>query len=238
MPPKNFADDGAAGAGGGSSAAPSGSLGGVTMNDPGPGTSAPSPPPNVDQAGAGGTMAPVNTGRGGYSDITGPQLATLQAGGGSPLAPGQGGISPVMAQLQAGGGSPLPSGGGGFSFADGGAIPDDQGGDGTPGQTSMQDALQSVDATMQALYAKYGLSDGGNKEGDGQQTQTAGMMPTIPGNQSETPGPYVPQQPKPQQVAAAMPMIPGNQSETPGPYVPQQPKPQQTGAIDTDEDTA
>jgi hypothetical protein len=51
---------------------------------------------------------------------------------------------------------------------------------------------------------------------------TAGAMPMIPGNQSETPGPYRPGGGG-QKLAGAMPMIPGNQSESGRP--PLQPAP-------------
>lgn len=97
-------------------------------------------------------------------------------------------------------------------------------------------ALTSVDSALSYGRKLNGLhSDGGMDEGTGQQ---AANMPTIPGNQSETPGPYKPQQPQPQQQAANMPMIPGSQSETPGPYVPQQPQPQKMASNDGDDDDA
>lgn len=236
MPPKNFADDGAAGASS-SGGTDSGAIGGVTMNDPGPAAS-PSPPalPTTsatgDMPGQNGKMVGVNTALGGFSNITGDQMATLQSGGGQPLS------------------SIYP----GFSFAAGGAIPDDQGGDGSPQQDQMSQALESVDKTMQYIYQKYGLTGGGDQEGNQQQ---AAAMPTIPGNQSETPGPYVPQQPKPQQMAAnsyqnnQMPAIPGTQSNSGVPPLQPQPGPlpptnnpfgkradDSSGAIDTDEGTA
>ncbi|OYV25241.1 MAG: hypothetical protein B7X08_06430, partial [Acidocella sp. 20-63-7] len=89
-------------------------------------------------------------------------------------------------------------------------------------------------------------------------TGSTPFVPTIPGNQSETPGPYVPQQPRPQQMAQAgyqnnrMPAVPGSQSESGVPPVQPMPGPlpptanpfgkradsdsDAGGAIDTSED--
>lgn len=133
-----------------------------------------------------------------------------------------------------------------FMFDDGGIVPDDPNSDGGqptdpnasingPVNDRIALALTSVDSALQYGRNKHGLpGDSGMDEGGGQQQ--AANMPMIPGNQSETPGPYKPQQPQPQKVAAAMPTIPGNQSQTPGPYKPQQPQPQQTASNDQDDD--
>lgn len=161
-----------------------------------------------------------------------------------------------------------------FMFDDGGVVPEqdpnDDGGQPADPNASMNGqvndrialALTSVDSALQYGRTKHGLpGDSGMDEGPGQQAaampmipgnqsetpgpykpqqpnpKMAAAMPTIPGNQSQTPGPYTPQQPQPgQQQAAAMPMIPGNQSETPGPYKPQQPQPQQMASNDDDGD--
>jgi hypothetical protein len=149
-----------------------------------------------------------------------------------------------------------------MGFDDGGAMPDDDGGaiqtaaamptipgnqSETPGpyvpqKPRPQTANNAGDGSNLVDLALADVQDvlkyTRNKFGLGGGDQQAGAMPMIPGNQSETPGPYVPQQPKPQQVAGMMPTIPGNQSETPGPYVPQQPKPQQFGAIPDDDQEA
>ena len=147
-----------------------------------------------------------------------------------------------------------------MGFADGGAIPDDETGEGSPEQDRISKALESVDQVLAFGRQLHGLG-GGDNEG---AIQTAGAMPTIPGNQSNTPGPYKPQQPQPQQVAANMPSVPGSQSNSgakpvqpmPGPLPPtsnpfgkradagSDPDQDgdndsgQAGAIDTDEDTA
>ena len=104
-------------------------------------------------------------------------------------------------------------------MADGGAVgEDDQNavpGQGDGGlQQSINQALETVDNALSYGRKLHGLPDGNGAIPD----QQAANMPTIPGNQSETPGPYKPG--GGQKQAAAMPTIPGNQSETPGPYKP------------------
>lgn len=213
MPPKNFADDGASGAIGGSTEAPTPGGDGVAT---GGGT-----PPSVASGGvdtsspASSMPAPGSPAPGSYVQPTGP------VAGPAPTLPG------AYVPPTGTGDTPAP----GFSFADGGAIPDDSGGDdsdGSPEQDLMAQALESVDKTLQYTYQKYG--------GSGQQV--AGAMPTIPGSQSETGGgTYGPggTPPKPQELAGAMPTIPGSQSETGGgtygpggtPPAPQPQQPQQ-----------
>lgn len=235
--PKSFSEDGASGAGGGTSATQ-----GVGWNTP-----------------------PSNTSIGSYG---GPSSPT--ALGEAELALGREGS--FSGNIQSGG----------FAFDQGGAVPDDDDSDGSPGQDLMSQALESVDKTLQYSYQKYGLGGGdqeaanmpsrpgtqseypgGGTYGPGGSPpapqQQAGMMPTIPGNQSETPGPYqpgTPSQPPPQQMASNMPAVPGSQSNSgippvqpmPGPLPPtSNPFGQRTtpplpgsaqGAIDTDDEAA
>jgi hypothetical protein len=102
-------------------------------------------------------------------------------------------------------------------FDDGGSVPDpndasqDQSGDPTSGTGDpISLALSTVDSAL-----SYGRKLNGLPTDDASGQQAANM-PTIPGSQSNTPGPYQPQQPKPQQVAQAgsMPSVPGNQSNS------------------------
>lgn len=222
MAPKSFSDDGAAGAWGGDGSANSGAIPGVQMNDPGPA-------PGSDQN-FGGNNGITSTG--GYSSFSNPGSGDGFRGTSfnpnpTPSSDSGGGLGSGFGPIS-GGGSDTSSGGGlggvtpagtGFSFAEGGAVPDEDGdGDGDNEQDMMAKALQSVDQTLQYTYQKYGLG-GGNSETGGDPQKEAAAMPMIPGNQSETPGPYKPGGGG-QKTAAAMPMIPGNQSETPGPYQP------------------
>ena len=206
MAPRSFSTDGAQGAFGGGTANP-GAIGGVQMNDPGMAIDASAPPANNtgspfgnrgsnDVPGQNGRMVNINTSLGGFTSPT---------------------LNPADEQALWGG----------LSFADGGSMPDTGGssgdatGDATGGTNDNSDlvslALATVDSALQYGRQKYGLGDG--------DQQQAGAMPTIPGNQSNTPGPYVPQQPRPQpqQVAANMPTVPGSQSNSGIP--PQQPMP-------------
>src|SRR5579859_4314435 len=264
MAPRSFSTDGAAGGwSGGAGTSSGGALGADIMNDPGtPGTTHAGVALNPFTAGDFGTtnappgseaasFAPTSGGGYGFNPADNAAYqhaaATSTPGVKAPWA-GAGNVTPENASAYA---AAAGAGGPGFSFADGGAVPDDT--DGSPEQDMMAKALESVDKTLQYTYQKYGLG-GGNQESGG-AINTAGMMPTIPGNQSETPGPYVPQQPKPQQMAANMPTIPGSQSNSGVP--PQQPMPgplpptsnpfgkradndsdDRSAAIDTDEDTA
>lgn len=167
-------------------------------------------------------------------------------------------ISGAAAAAQFGPGA-MGAGNLGFSFAEGGAIGDDT--DGSPAQDRISKALDTVDAVLAFGRKLHGL--GGNEEDDGaiKGTQTAAAMPTIPGNQSETPGPYKPGQGG-QQMAANMPSVPGSQSNSgqrppqpmPGPLPPTSnpfgkradagdgdgdgDSDDQGGAINTEEDTA
>lgn len=110
----------------------------------------------------------------------------------------------------------------GLMFEDGGTVPDQDdagagadpsgdtpGGDPTSGTGDpISLALTTVDNALAYGRKLNGLPSSG---GDSQQ---AAAMPTIPGNQSDTPGPYQPGQPRPQQQAANMPMQPPSQSES------------------------
>lgn len=106
----------------------------------------------------------------------------------------------------------------GLMFEGGGTVPDqdDAGagadpssGDPTSGTGDpISLALTTVDNALAYGRKLNGLPSSG---GDSQQ---AAAMPTIPGNQSNTPGPYQPGQPRPQQQAANMPMQPSSQSES------------------------
>jgi hypothetical protein len=115
----------------------------------------------------------------------------------------------------------------GLMFDDGGVVPDqdpnDDGGQPPDPNADMNGqvndrialALTSVDSALQYGRNKHGLpADSGMNEGSSQQ---AAAMPMIPGNQSETPGPYKPQQPQPQKMAANMPAAPASQSESGAP---------------------
>lgn len=247
--PKSFADDGAAGAFG-SGSSPTGAIPGVTMSDPGPaptGGAAPATASNMQPWSSTsfqseGERAWNNTGENYSSDGS---INGLGAGK-STIAP-DGSVYTNTGQKS-----------GGYLLANGGAIEDDT--DGSPEQDTISKALSSVDAVLAFGRKLHGLG-GGDNEG---AINTAGNMPTIPGNQSETPGPYQPGQPRPQQMAQAsyqnnrMPMRPGSQSESgvqpiqpaPGPLPPtnnpfgkradagDSDSDDQSGAIDTDEDTA
>ena len=143
----------------------------------------------------------------------------------------------------------------GMSFSDGGAIDDT---DGSPAQDRISKALGTVDSVLAFGRKLHGL--GGNEEDDGTiPGAQAGAMPMIPGNQSETPGPYRPGQGG-QTMAANMPSVPGSQSNSgqrppqpmPGPLPPTSnpfgkradagdgdgDDDDQGGAINTDEETA
>ena len=188
-------------------------------------------------SGGGGTSSPASS--------PGSSWAEPMQAGNAYQAPNGAMMEPAAVNTSLGGFdfSPGTSWGGGYSFDQGGAVPDtgeDGDSDGSPGQDMMAKALQSVDATLQYSYQKYGLGGGqqeaanmparpgsqseypgGGTYGPGGSPpppqQQAGMMPTIPGNQSETPGPYqpgTPSQPPPQQMASNMPAVPGSQSNS------------------------
>lgn len=198
--PKDFSEDGASGAAGG--AAGTANLGnGTTGFDTSNGALAPNGFGGVWE---GGSQAPG--------------LSPNEMAGGA--LNGFGGVwdqNPSMSDAN--------SNGQNFMFDDGGTVPDqdpnDDGGQPADPNAGLNGAvndrialaLTSVDSALQYGRTKHGLpGDSGMDEGTGQQ---AANMPTIPGNQSNTPGPYVPQQkPQPQQMAANMPASPAGQSES------------------------
>jgi hypothetical protein len=201
---QSFADDGAQGAfGGGSGPAPAPTSGGTPPSTSSQGSLTPQGNFTLDNA----------SGEQIFSGPNGPTEPTATTNQQAVDEEAQEAFNNITGNQSSSSNNDFSSGGlsgGGFAFDQGGAVPDDDNGDsdGSPGQNSMAQALESVDKTLQYSYQKYGLTGGDNETGGGQQT--AGMMPTIP----------------------------GNQSNTPGPYVPQQPQPRQQGAIDTDEDAA
>lgn len=186
-----------------------------------------------------GGGAPASSGNSGYGGFNSP--SSSPAGQPKSVGTGYGGFSS----------SSTPSAGQpssvGFSFSTGGAVPDADGDDdgdtdGSPGQDMMAKALQSVDATLQYSYQKYGLG-GGQQEAGGQQQ--AGIMPSVPPSQSETgiplqqpmPGPLPPTSNPFGKRASADDGVPGNQGSWEGPLTsgpsplapkpigPQQPEP-------------
>ncbi len=211
-------------------------------------------PKDFSQDGAsgavGGAANTANLGNG--TQQISPQQAAIDFGAGAlgngALAPqgwgGEYGSSPMsdaQASQQFGSGA-LAGGNLSLMFEDGGIVPDDPSADPYADGGQPQDpngeqdgsindrialALTSVDSALAYGRQKNGLpADGGMDEGNG--SQQAAAMPMIPGNQSETPGPYVPQRPKPQQMAANMPAAPASQSDSgvkpiqpqPGPLAP------------------
>lgn len=124
----------------------------------------------------------------------------------------------------------------GISFEDGGAVPDDGGGDtnGSPQQDAIQKALSTVDGVLAYGRKLHGLG-GGDNEGGGIQTADAGYqngrMPARPGNPSESgvapmqpsPGPLPPTSNPFGKRADAMPARPGTPSDSGVP--PMQPSP-------------
>jgi|SRR5579859_922661 len=195
--PKSFSEDGASGAFGGGTDTDTSTPNAPTMNDPGPNS------PAISNTGVPSGNTSTSLGRDPYQAPTSFGSSAPPTIGGTPYY---------------GTGMPV-----GFSFADGGAVPDADGdndgdtsdgvgdSDGSPGQDLMAKALQSVDATLQYSYQKYGLGGG---------QQEAAAMPARPGTQSDYPGggTYGPggSPPPPQQQAGAMPVRPGSQSEYPG----------------------
>lgn len=256
MAPRNFSEDGAFGAGGdGSTPNPSAGAptGGFSVSDAGP--SQPQTPsyPSYNDA-----PSTPSGGGGGYQAPAPPKQATRKTPNDYPV-----GSSEWQSQfIQDTTGITHPEflqNTGGFqtiaSFSQGGAIPDgddDYDGNGSPAQERMQRALSNIEGVLAFGRKLHGLG-GGDNEG---AINTAGAMPTIPGNQSQTPGPYKPQ-PRPQQQAAnyPMPIRPAGQSESGVPPAPPGPgtlpptsnpfgkradndQDDSGGAIDTDEDTA
>jgi hypothetical protein len=135
---------------------------------------------------------------------------------------------------QQGGSNSAPPGGtspvNGFMFADGGAIPDDNG-DGSSQmnglQASINAALSTVDNVLSYGRKLHGLS-GGNEEDDGaiKNTQVAGRMPTVPGNSSDS-------------GRAPIQPAPGPLPPTNNPFGKRADAgDDQGGAIDTDEETS
>lgn len=294
MPPRDFSEDGAFGAGTPGAGSPTG---GTSVSDPGS--------PSAGGAAA-YTEGMINHTPGSYS--SGPDglsykpLSASQMQGASDYTQGQinhtagnytsgpGGLgySPLTAQQQAGssaytqgmidhtpgtyksgpGGfsfSPAAGPGTGFSFAAGGAIPDEDI-NGSPDQDAIQRALTSVDAVLAFGRKLHGL--GGNEEDDG-AIKMAGRMPSVPGNPSNSgvppaqpmPGPLPPtSNPFGKRADAGytngrMPMIPGTQSESGVPPIQPMPGPlpptsnpfgkradaggdDQSGAIDTSDEEA
>lgn len=174
--PKDFSEDGAAGASG----PPQGTAG--TFG-------------NYSLAGSGQKMT---------------DLQALQAFGPGALAPGAYSTDPSSSSMN------MFANSGSVMFEDGGVVPDaddagaganPNGGDPTSGTGDpITLALTTVDNALAYGRKLNGLPDGGQ--------QDAAAMPMIPGNQSQTPGPYKPGQPRPQQMAANMPMQPASQSES------------------------
>lgn len=278
MAPKSFSEDGAIGGFGGDGTSTVGTGGSPlpsSAGQSGPMSAAGSPlASNRGDAGMFSGMAdPSEFSANDWAVMNGDKASTPPPGSGRPQTAEEANNAQIaMTNQIAGGGqqSGNTATATGFSFADGGSVPDEDGDgdgdtsqpsgngaidtgdtDGSPQQDLMAKALQSVDATLQYSYQKYGLG-GGQQEAGGQQQAAA--MPMIPGSQSETPGPYqpgTPSQPPPQQMASNMPAVPGSQSNSGVP--PQQPMPgplpptsnpfgkradDQSGAIDTDEDAA
>lgn len=272
--PNSFSQDGALGAGGFGDTG----LGGMAMNDPGMSASG-TPSGTGGSSGSSGSSASSLSWDGrNFADQSSLNNAKYLAGhsafadGGNSsglsleTAPDSGGLSfdgmnfadqnakSIYKQRM----SSDQRGGGAWMYSEGGAIDENMGDDsnGSPGQNdAISRALQSVTEVLNFGRQRYGLSGGGDNEGN---TNTAAAMPMIPGNQSNTPGPYKPADKPAGQKQAAMPAIPGNPSESgiqrpqpmPGPLPPtsnpfgkradagSDNADDQSGAIDTDEDAA
>jgi hypothetical protein len=258
MAPRDFSEDGAIGAGSSGSAgsqtggfSQSDSFGGVgiSYNFDGLPTmdGSSSPPPD-----GGGAQAADNAASSGAPALMSGGLTTTASNGPTaPQTPRIGTAAFTNQFIQNPHGYQFAA-----AFEDGGAIDDT---DGSPQQDHISKALETVDQVLAFGRKLHGLG-GGDNEG---AIDTAAAMPMIPGNQSETPGPYRPGGGG-QKMAANMPSIPGSQSESGRP--PQQPMPGplpptsnpfgkradagndpdqdgdddsgQPGAIDTDEDAA
>lgn len=231
MAPRDFSEDGALGAG--LPVTPGDQTGGMSMSDPGPSqTQTSAPQPTAQSASPAMSMSFM---QGGGGSAPAPKQATRKTPNDYPVGSSEWqsqfiqdttGITHPEFLQNTGGFQRVASFSEGGAVGEGGESPDDDGAmpqsmDGL--QQSINQALATVDNTLSYGRKLHGLPSG--DEGGGMQT--AGAMPMIPGNQSETPGPYKPQ-PK---VAGAMPTIPGNQSETPGPYKPGQPRPQKTAGL-------
>lgn len=255
MAPRDFSQDGAVGAGdngSGLSSAPGQQTGGFTQQDSfNQQSSSGSTPlmtnPVLDMSGAAQSdIAPSYVSKPSYTPTAAnpnplqSQMAIDQA------AFNRNSIYPQNGYMRVAGG-----------YAGGGAIEDDT--NGSPEQDQITKALASVDQVLAYGRKLHGL--GGDNEGGA--IDTAAAMPMIPGNQSETPGPYRPGGGG-QKMAANMPMVPGSQSNSGIP--PQRPAPgplpptsnpfgkradagstsdqdndndsDQPGAIDTDEEAA
>jgi hypothetical protein len=141
---RSFSEDGAAGAYGGGNGGGSTSLSGGSMTT--------TPPPgalSTTQTSLGGAVPTARGGAGVQSGLADP--ASFSAADWATMN-GTNPNAPVMSDPM----SLYTGNGGGFSFADGGDVPDD-------GSTDpMAAALQSVDATLQHGYQKYGLSNNPN----------------------------------------------------------------------------
>jgi hypothetical protein len=244
MAPRNFAEDGAVGAGmNGSGGNYGGAIGGVTMNDPGPGGgSAPRDNALTSLNSADGW----ETGSQALTDYTKASIASNSGVAGTPgfETNSQGGqfhfrmLNDAENQQMgdftshAGAGDPgayvtspgaLPKY---YGFAEGGAIPEDDDGpeysdagdsNGSPEQDDLSKSLESVAGVLAFGRKLHGL---------GGLTQTAeARMPSRPGNQSESgrppiqpmPGPLPPTQNpfgQRQQYSANLPARPPSQSET------------------------
>lgn len=195
MAPRNFSDDGAAGAfGGGASSGPDA----VTMHDPGPGSpeAANTTPPSTTAStfkgvGAGYGMNPANIGAYQKALSMAGQPSTAQfTAGGEQLKPGDSGYQMFFQP---------PAGVDNIYFADGGPVPGDSdpsamGAGGADYSDLVGQALTAVDAALQYGRNKYGI---GSDESDGAGRQYAAAMPAAPGTQSPgapqpAPGPLVP----------------------------------------------
>lgn len=232
----SFTDDGAIGAGD-NLGANSGQAGFGNSNFGGSAPTTGSPPPPPASGSMTDTQAQAQYGAGitGNGELNGMGGNYTQHPTGSTDAAGN--FTPATASQLASWENEYNAGAPTMSFAQGGAVPTDDGdGDGedtngSPGQDAISKALDSVDAVLAYGRKLHGLGGGQAEDGGAIPGAQAGAMPTIPGNQSNTPGPYTPSQPpQPQQMAAGygngrMPAIPGNQSNSGAPPIQPQPGP-------------
>jgi hypothetical protein len=239
MAPRNFNEDGAAGAGNSGGPFTPQSFGAATSNaDPlttgaGDLSSLQYQPGEINgprttgvNTGAAPSLLSSGSNPGNYGMPRAPTPS--QSSGGFSAGPGSsyGGFGSPGGGINASGAPGLP-----YAFDDGGSMPDDQSGQGGDDLVSL--ALASVDSALDYGRNKYGLSGSGNDEGNDQQQ--ASMMPAIPGSQSESgrppiqplPGPLPPtsnpfgrREQRPMgdagtfQTAGMMPAIPGSQSDS------------------------
>jgi hypothetical protein len=253
MAPRDFNEDGAAGAFGGNGGSPaSGSSGPFTPQSFGAATQAGNPMTGIpdDLANRPGELN--GPGLAGVDRSKAPSLINPASLGSSFHGAWNGGYGIDGGSSSSSGssfyGPPVQH----FGFADGGAVPDDSG-DQSGGDDLISLALASVDGALDYGRNKYGLSGGAADDGSSQQ---ASAIPIAPGTQSESgsrerpaPGPLPPTSnpfgrriirplgaaQSNTQTAALMPMIPGTQSESGIPPQRPQPRPQQ-GAIPDDQD--